>query len=67
MERKESRWFLDCMEDKFLTQLVSMQSRNCARLDLLLVNRKGLVCDVKVGSWLGHRDRELIEFLILGK
>lgn len=36
-------------------------------LDFLLLNREGLVSDVKAGDCLGHSDHELIEFSILGK
>ena len=46
--------------------MVSEPTTNSASLDLLLVNR-GLVGDVRVGGHLGHRDHELIEFLILVK
>ena len=41
-ERKQSRRFLECMEDNFLTQLVREPTRECALLDLLFVNREGL-------------------------
>ncbi|KAK4828165.1 LOW QUALITY PROTEIN: hypothetical protein QYF61_024414 [Mycteria americana] len=41
-ERKQSRKFLECVEDKFLTQLVSEPTREGTQLDLLLVNREGL-------------------------
>ena len=34
-------------------------------LDLLLVNREGLVGDVKVGGHLGHRYHEMLDFSIL--
>ena len=55
------------MEDNFLTQLVSEPTREGALLDLLFVNREGLVGDVVVGGHLGHSDNEMIEFLILGE
>ena len=34
-------------------------------LDLLFLNREGLVGDVKVGRYLGHSDHEMLDFLIL--
>ena len=34
-------------------------------LDLLFVNREGLVGDVKVGGCLGHSDHEMLDFSIL--
>ena len=42
-ERKQSRRFLDCVEDNFLTQLVSEPTSGGASLDLLFTNRAGLV------------------------
>ncbi|PKU28704.1 rna-directed dna polymerase from mobile element jockey-like [Limosa lapponica baueri] len=62
--RKQSRRFLECVEDNFLTQLVREPTREGAPLDLF-VNKEGLVGDVMVGSHLGHSDHEMIEFLIL--
>ena len=64
-EKKQSRKFLEYMEDKFLIQLVSEPTREGALLDLLLVNREELVGEVKVGGRLGCSDHEMIEFLIL--
>ncbi|PKU49228.1 rna-directed dna polymerase from mobile element jockey-like [Limosa lapponica baueri] len=66
-ERKQSRRFLECMEDNFLTQLVSEPTRKGIPLDLLLVNREGLVGDVMVGGRLGHSNHQMIEFTILGE
>ncbi|GAB0203723.1 hypothetical protein GRJ2_002837900 [Grus japonensis] len=51
-ERKQSRRFLECVEDNFLTQLVSEPTREGAPLDLLLVNREGLVGDATVAGHL---------------
>jgi len=42
-ERKQSRRFLECVEDNFLTQLVSEPTSGGASLDLLFTNRAGLV------------------------
>ncbi|GAB0183522.1 hypothetical protein GRJ2_000817500 [Grus japonensis] len=66
-ERKQSRRFLECMEDNFLTQQVSAPSMGGALLDLLFTNREGLRGDVVVGGRLGLSNREMIEFSILGK
>jgi len=63
-ERKQSRKFLECVEDNFLTQLVSEPTRGCASLDLLFTNREGLVGDVVVGGCLGLSDHEMIEFSV---
>ncbi|GAB0188391.1 hypothetical protein GRJ2_001304400 [Grus japonensis] len=66
-ERKQSRRFLECVEDNFLTQLVREPTREGALLDLLFANTEGLVGDVMVGGRLGPSDYEMIEFLILGE
>ncbi|GAB0210105.1 hypothetical protein GRJ2_003476300 [Grus japonensis] len=66
-ERKQSRRFLECAEDNFLTQLVSEPTRGGASLDLLFTNREGLVGDVVVRGCLGLSDHEMTEFSILGE
>ncbi|GAB0179913.1 hypothetical protein GRJ2_000456600 [Grus japonensis] len=60
VERKTSRRFLECVEDNFLTQLVSEPTREGALLDLLFANREGLVGDVMVGGRLGHSSHEMM-------
>ncbi|PKU40539.1 rna-directed dna polymerase from mobile element hypothetical protein [Limosa lapponica baueri] len=66
-EREQSRRFLECVEDNFLTQLVSEPTRESALLDQLLVNREGLVRDVKVQGRLGQSGHKIIEFSILAE
>ncbi|KAK4832451.1 hypothetical protein QYF61_023175 [Mycteria americana] len=66
-EKKQSRRFLECVADSFLTQLVSEPAREGAPLDLLFTNREGLVSHVMVGGHLGQSDHEMIEFLIRGE
>uniref|UniRef100_A0A8B9UU32 Reverse transcriptase domain-containing protein n=1 Tax=Anas zonorhyncha TaxID=75864 RepID=A0A8B9UU32_9AVES len=66
-QRKQSRRFLESVEDSFLTQLVSEPTRGGAPLDLLFTNREGLVGDVVVGNCLGQSDHEMVEFSILGE
>ncbi|KAK4815580.1 hypothetical protein QYF61_004097 [Mycteria americana] len=66
-ERKQSRRFLECVAENFLTQLVSKPMREGALLDLLFTNREGLVSHVMVGGCLGQSDHEIIEFLIRGE
>ncbi|KAJ7424496.1 hypothetical protein WISP_28400 [Willisornis vidua] len=58
---------LECVEDNFLTQLVSKPASGAALLDLSFTNREGLVGDVMVGDHLGHNDHKVIEFLLLGE
>ncbi|KAK4816427.1 hypothetical protein QYF61_016863 [Mycteria americana] len=62
-QKKQSRRFLECVADNFLTQLVSEPTRGGASLDLLLTNREGLVGDVVVGGHLGLSDHNLIRVL----
>ncbi|KAK4831206.1 hypothetical protein QYF61_016043 [Mycteria americana] len=64
---RRDRTFLECVADNFLTQLVSEPTREGAPLDLLFMNREGLVSDVMVGGCLGQSDHEMIEFLICGE
>ena len=66
-QKKQSRRFLECMEDNLLMQLVREPTIGAAPLDLLLTNREGLVGDVEVGGCLGQRDHDMVEFLILGR
>ncbi|RMB92461.1 hypothetical protein DUI87_31103 [Hirundo rustica rustica] len=66
-ERRQSRKFLECMEDNFLSQLVGEPTRGRTVLDLLFANRDGLVGDVVVGGRLGQNDHETIEFPIFGE
>jgi len=66
-ERKQSRRFLECVEDNFLTQLVNEPTRGGASLDLLFTNREGLVGDVVVRGCLGLSEYEIIEFSVRGE
>ncbi|PKU29698.1 adaptin ear-binding coat-associated protein 1 [Limosa lapponica baueri] len=64
-EREQSRRFLECVRDNFLTQLVKEPTREGALLDLLFVNKEGLVGYVMVGGRLGHSAHEMKEFSVL--
>jgi len=66
-ERKQSRRFLECVEDNSLTQLVSEPAREGVPLNLLFLNTEGLVGDVMVGGHLGHSDHKITEFPVLGE
>lgn len=61
-ERKQSRRFLKCVEEKSLTQLVRDSTKESVLLDMLLVNRKRLVGDVIVGGLLGTAITKLWSF-----
>lgn len=56
---EQFRSFLECLEDNFLTQLVSEAARGGAHLSL---NRERVVGDVMAKDHLGHWDNELIVF-----
>ena len=64
-DREQSQRFLQCVGDNFLTQLVREPTRGSNILDLLFVNREGLVGDVKVGGCWGQSDHEMLDFSIL--
>ncbi|PKU31506.1 rna-directed dna polymerase from mobile element jockey-like [Limosa lapponica baueri] len=64
--RAQSRRFLQCIDDNFLTQMLEEPTRRDALLDLVLTNKEGLVEDVKVGGSLGCSDHEKMEFRIVG-
>lgn len=59
-KRKQSRKFLECLEDNFLTQLVNEPAREGVLL--LIVNTEGLVSDLLVNGYLGHSGQEMFEF-----
>ncbi|TRZ14270.1 hypothetical protein HGM15179_012835 [Zosterops borbonicus] len=65
-EKRQSRKFLECMDDNFLSQLVGEPIRGETMLDLLFTNRDGLLENVVVGGRLGQSDHEIIEFSIIG-
>ncbi|GAB0209914.1 hypothetical protein GRJ2_003457100 [Grus japonensis] len=64
-ERKQSRKFLECVDDNFLLQVTEEPMRRGAMLDLILTNKEGLVGDVKLKGSLGCSDHEMVEFRIL--
>ncbi|KAJ7411268.1 adaptin ear-binding coat-associated protein 1 [Pitangus sulphuratus] len=55
VEKRQSRRFLECIEDNFLLQLVNEPTRDAAPSQI-----EGLVGDVVVGGCLGHSDHEII-------
>ncbi|GAB0205782.1 hypothetical protein GRJ2_003043800 [Grus japonensis] len=64
-ERKQSRKFLECVNDNFLLQVTEEPTRRGAMLDLVLINEEGLVGDVKLKGSLGCSDHKMVEFRIL--
>ncbi|GAB0179239.1 hypothetical protein GRJ2_000389200 [Grus japonensis] len=64
-ERKQSRKFLECIDDNFLLQVIEEPTRRGAMLDLIFTNKEGLVGDVKLKGSLGCSDHKMVEFTIL--
>ncbi|GAB0208907.1 hypothetical protein GRJ2_003356400 [Grus japonensis] len=62
---KQSRRFLECVNDNFLLQVTEEPTRRGAMLDLVLPNKEGLVGNVKLKGSLGCSDHEMVEFKIL--
>lgn len=48
-------------------KLVREPTREGALLELLFVNREGLISNMMAGGRLGHSNHEMIAFLILGE
>ncbi|GAB0186968.1 mitochondrial enolase superfamily member 1 [Grus japonensis] len=64
-ERKQSRKFLECVDDNFLLQVTEEPTRRGAMLDLILIKKEGLVGDVKLKGSFGCSDHKMVEFRIL--
>ena len=62
---KQSRRFLECVDDNFLLQVTEEPRRRGVKLDLILTNKEGLVENVKLKGSLGCSDHEMVEFKIL--
>jgi len=64
-DHKQSRTFLECINDNFLLQVAGESTSRGAMLDLVLTNKEGLVGNVKLKGNLGCGDHEKSEFRIL--
>ncbi len=62
---RQSRRFLESVEDNFLVQVIDGPTRGEALLDLVLTNAEESVREVKIGGSLGCSDHALVEFVIL--
>ncbi|GAB0180032.1 hypothetical protein GRJ2_000468500 [Grus japonensis] len=60
--QKQSRKFLECINDNFVLQVIEEPTRRGAMLDLVLTNKEGLIGDVKLEGSLGCSDHEMVEF-----
>ncbi|GAB0178980.1 hypothetical protein GRJ2_000363300 [Grus japonensis] len=64
-EHKQSRRFLECVDDDFLLQVIEEPMRRGAMLDLVFTSKESLVGNVKLKGSLGCSDHEMVEFKIL--
>ena len=62
---KQSRRFLEYIDDNFLLQVIEEPTRRGAMPDLVLINKEGLVENVKLKGSLGCSDHAMVEFKIL--
>ena len=62
---KQSRMFLQSVDDNFVTQVIELLMKAEAVLDLILTNKDELAEDVKAGSNLGCDDPEMVDFRML--
>ena len=62
---RQSRRFLESVEDNFLVQVIDGPTRGEALLDLVLTNEEESIREVKIGGSLGCSDHALVEFVIL--
>ncbi|GAB0192044.1 hypothetical protein GRJ2_001669700 [Grus japonensis] len=61
---KQSRRFLECINDNFLLQVIEEPMRRGAMLDLVFTIKEGLLGNVKLRDSLGSSDHEMVEFKI---
>ena len=62
---RQSRRFLESVEDNILVQVVDGPTQGEALLDLVLTNAEESIREVKIGGSLGCSDHALVEFVIL--
>jgi len=62
---RQCRRFLECDEDNFHLQVTEEPMRRGAMLYLVLINKEGLVGNVKVKGSLGCSDHEMLDFKTL--
>ncbi|PKU32688.1 nedd4-binding protein 2-like 2 [Limosa lapponica baueri] len=62
---RQSRRFLECLDDNFLRQEIDSPTQGEAILDLIVTDASELIRDVKTGGSLGCSDHALVEFTVL--
>ncbi|PKU46713.1 dtw domain-containing protein 2 [Limosa lapponica baueri] len=63
---KQSRRFLEHIDNNFLLQVIEAPPRRGAMLDLVLTNKEGLVGNMKLKSSDVYRDHDMAEYKTLG-
>ncbi|PKU31477.1 dtw domain-containing protein 2 [Limosa lapponica baueri] len=62
---KQSRRFLECIDDKFLLKVTVEPRRKGSLLHLILTNKEGLIGGVKIRGSLRCSDHKMLDFRIL--
>ena len=62
---RQSRTFLESVQDNFLVQVINEPTRGEALLDLVLSNEEESIREVKIGGSLGCSNHALVEFVML--
>ncbi|PKU28413.1 mitochondrial fission process protein 1 [Limosa lapponica baueri] len=62
---RQSRRFLECLDDNFLRQEIDSPTRGDVTLDLIVTNASELIRDVKIGGSLGCSNHALVEFIVI--
>ena len=62
---RQSRRFLESVEDNFLVQVIDGPTRREALLDLVLTSAEESIREINIGGSLGCSDHALVEFVIL--
>jgi len=62
---RQCRRLSECMEHNFLSQVIDSPTRGDAIVDLLVINTRVLIGDVKIGGSLGCSGHALVEFTVL--
>ena len=62
---RQSKRFLETVEDNFLVQVIDGPTQGEALLGLVLTNEEESIREVKIGGSLGCSDHALVEFVFL--
>ena len=61
---RQSRRLLECIEDKFLGQVIDGPTRGGTTMDVLLTSVNELIDDIRIGGCLGCSDHAVVEFTL---